>query len=73
MPFPRQKSPYLKRLSPGADYDVGVHAVEVDPPKDVEPVEWILLTSLPVDSFDDAWRIWGITRRGGSSKNVTKR
>ena len=30
---------------------------EIDPPKDVERVEWILLTSLPVASFNDAWRI----------------
>ena len=34
-----------------------VHVVEVDPPQGVEPVEWILLTSLPVENFEDAWRI----------------
>jgi hypothetical protein len=59
MPFPKQKSPYLKRLSPVPIAMWMVHAVEVDAPKDVEPVEWILLTSLPVTSFDDAWRISG--------------
>jgi hypothetical protein len=57
MPFPKQKSPYLKRLSPAPIAMWVVHAVEVNPPKDVEPVEWILLTSLPVLRFDDAWRI----------------
>ena len=36
-----------------------VHAVEVDAPKDAERVEWILLTSLPVKSFEDAWRVLG--------------
>jgi hypothetical protein len=36
-----------------------VYAQEVDAPKDVEPVQWILLTSLPVESFNDAWRILG--------------
>jgi hypothetical protein len=57
MPFPKQKSPYLKGLPPLPIAMWAVHAVEVDPPKDVEQVEWILLTSLPVAGFDDAWRI----------------
>lgn len=57
MPFPAQKSPYLKRFSTEAIAMAVVHAVEVDPPKGVEAVEWILLTSLPVRSFADAWRI----------------
>ena len=57
MPFPKQKSPYLKGLSPAPIAMWAVHAVEVDPPKDVEQVEWVLLTSLPVAGFDDAWRI----------------
>jgi len=34
-----------------------IHAVEVDAPKDVEPIEWILLTSLPVTRFEEAWQI----------------
>ena len=34
-----------------------VHAVEVNPPAGVEPIEWILFTSMPVESFADAWRI----------------
>ena len=59
IPFPKQKSPYLKGLPPVPIVMWAVHAVEVDPPKDVEQVEWILLTSLPVASFDDAWRILG--------------
>lgn len=59
MPFPRHKSPYLKRL-PAVPIPMGVvHAVEVNPPAGVEPVEWILLVSLPVESFDDAWRVLG--------------
>ena len=57
MPFPKQKSPYLKGLSAAPIAMWAVHAVEVDPPKDVEQVEWILLTSLPVAGFGDAWRI----------------
>lgn len=57
IPFPKQKSPYLKSLSPEPITMWVVHAVEVAPPKDMEQVEWVLLTSLPVASFDDAWRI----------------
>ena len=36
-----------------------VHAVEVNPPQGVEAIEWILLTSMPVENFEDAWRIMG--------------
>jgi hypothetical protein len=57
VPLPSQKSPYVKRLSPAPIAMWVVYAVEVDVPKGVEPIEWILLTSLPVESFDDAWRI----------------
>jgi hypothetical protein len=40
--------------------DVEVHAVlvtERDPPPGVEPVEWLLLTDLPIDTDDDVLRI----------------
>ena len=57
VPFPAQRSPYLKSLPPLPIEMSVVHVVEVDPPKGEEPVEWILLTSLPVESFEDAWRI----------------
>jgi Transposase Tn5 dimerisation domain len=33
--------------------------VEVNPPKDVEPIRWILLTSLPVTTFEEAWTVIG--------------
>ena len=36
-----------------------VHVKEVDAPKGIEPLEWILLTSLPVESFEDAWLVIG--------------
>jgi hypothetical protein len=57
IPFPKQKSPYLKGLPNEPIAMWVVHAVEVDPPANVEPVEWILLTSLPVDDFNAAWEI----------------
>lgn len=34
-----------------------VHAVEVDPPAGVEPVEWMLLTNLPVENIGDALEV----------------
>ncbi len=37
--------------------DIDMHAVyvlETNPPEGVEPVEWMLLTSLPIHSFDEA-------------------
>lgn len=57
VPFPAQRSPYLKSLSPLPIEMSVVHVVELDPPKGEEPVEWILLTSLPVESFEEGWRI----------------
>lgn len=32
-------------------------AREINPPKGVKPLRWVLLTSEQVDSFDDAWRV----------------
>jgi hypothetical protein len=57
MPFPKQKSPYLKGLPPEPIAMWVVQAVEIDPPKGAERVEWVLLTSLPLADFEDAWRI----------------
>lgn len=36
-----------------------VEVREVDPPKGVEPLRWILFTSHAVESFADAWRVIG--------------
>jgi len=36
-----------------------VRAVEAEPPEGEEPVEWILLTNLPVENFQDALRVLG--------------
>ena len=59
MPVPRERSPYVRRLSPAPITMWVVYAVEVDAPQDVEPVEWILLTSLLVEKFEDAWLVLG--------------
>lgn len=37
-----------------------IHVVvvqEVDAPKGVKPIYWVLLTSLPVETFEDAWQV----------------
>lgn len=30
---------------------------ETDAPKGIKPIRWVLLTSLPVDTFEDAWQV----------------
>lgn len=59
VPPPVHKSPYVKRINPSAIEMVVVHVREVGAPAGVEPVEWILLTSLVVKDFEDAWVIIG--------------
>lgn len=36
---------------------------EVEPPVGVKPLEWMLLTSLPIDSVECAWKIVGYYRQ----------
>lgn len=57
MPIPRHRSAYVKRLDPAPIAMNVVWVREVAPPKGVTPIEWILYTSLPVASFDDAWAV----------------
>ena len=59
VPPPAHQSPYVKRinLSPLDMWVVQVR--EVDAPRGVEPIEWILLTSLVVADFEDAWTVVG--------------
>jgi hypothetical protein len=40
-----------------------VRVWELDPPEGVEPLEWVLLTSLPVQSLEQAWERVGWYRR----------
>lgn len=57
MPAPRHKSPYVEALNPQPIEMYVVWVREVNPPKGVEPIEWVLYTSLPVHTFEDAWLI----------------
>lgn len=56
-PKPQHCSPWLR----GCDIsELTMNVVivqESNPPAGVTPVYWVLLTSLPVQSFDDAWQV----------------
>jgi hypothetical protein len=57
VPPPKQKSPYVKRVCQKPIQMWVVWVREVDAPKGVEAIEWILLTSLLTASFNDAWQV----------------
>jgi hypothetical protein len=57
VPVPRHKSPYVKALQPQPIRMAVVWVREVGAPRGVEPIEWVLYTSLPVETFEDAWKI----------------
>lgn len=57
MPAPRQRSPWLRELGIAL---IGMNVVEVrevGSPRGVEPLHWVLLTSLPVPDFNAAWTV----------------
>ena len=57
MPVPRHTSAYVKALKPEPLAMWVVWVREVDATRGVKPIEWVLYTSLPVTTFDDAWQI----------------
>jgi hypothetical protein len=57
LPVPRHKSPYVKALDPGSIPMAVVWVREVNAPRGVKPIEWVLYTSLPVTTFEDAWQV----------------
>jgi hypothetical protein len=57
MPVPHHRSPQVRELAPQPIAMNVVYVVEVDPPAGVEPICWVLLTSLPVDTFEQAWTV----------------
>lgn len=59
VPPPAHRSPYVRRINPGPIEMHVVQVVEVDAPAGVEPIEWLLLTSLVVEDFEDAWVVIG--------------
>ena len=59
MPRPHHISPWVKSLNQSPIAMNVVEVVEVDAPKGVTPIRWVLLTSLPAKTFDDAWTVIG--------------
>ena len=56
-PLPSQYSKWVKACGI-TELTMNVVIVEeVNPPKGVTPIRWVLLTSLPVESFDDVWQV----------------
>lgn len=55
MPAPAQQSPYVKASGNSSIAMQVVEVREVDAPPGVEPIAWVLYTSLPVTTFDEAW------------------
>jgi hypothetical protein len=48
-------SPYVKRSGIREIPMRVVEVREIEPPKDVDALQWVLMTSEEVDTFDDAW------------------
>lgn len=59
MPPPKHISPALKKAKPSPIPMYVVYVREVDAPKGVESIEWILYTSLPVRNLEEAMVIVG--------------
>lgn len=57
MPRPQHVSPWVRKLEQAPIEMNVIEVVEVNAPKDATPIRWVLLTSLPVTSFADAWEI----------------
>ncbi len=59
IPRPHQVSPWVRSLNqPPIAMNV-IEVVEVNAPKGVTPIRWVLFTSLPVETFEDAWMVIG--------------
>ena len=54
---PKRCTPYLKQIDFQRLSQWVVEAREVNPPRGVQPLHWVLYTSEPVDGFEEAWRI----------------
>lgn len=57
MPAPRQRSPWLREVGITLMSMNVVEVREVNAPAGVEPLRWVLLTSLPVTTFEEAWQV----------------
>lgn len=57
LPMPIHRSQWVKQCGI-QELETNVVVVEeIRAPKGVTPIRWVLLTSLPVETFDDAWQV----------------
>ena len=57
VPRPQHVSAWARKLKqPPITMNV-IEVVEVNPPEGIKPIRWILLTSLPVRTFEEAWLV----------------
>lgn len=59
LPQPRYCSKQIKESSIDGFSLKMVVAREIDPPEGTDPIEWVLLTTLPVESFEEALEVIG--------------
>ena len=59
IPRPKQVSPWVRSLNQSPIAMNVIEVAEVNAPKGVTPIRWVLFTSLPVATFDDAWTVIG--------------
>lgn len=59
IPRPQHVSPWVKKLEQGPIAMNVIEVIEENAPKGVAPIRWVLLTSLPVVTFDAAYTIIG--------------
>lgn len=59
IPRPRHVSPWVRSLNQSPIAMSVVEVVEINAPKGVAPIRWVLFTSLPIATFDEAWTVIG--------------
>ena len=59
VPTPVHRSEYVKSSGRTTIAMWVVEVCEVDAPWNCEPIRWVLYTSLPVETFNDAWQVIG--------------
>ena len=59
IPRPRHVSPWVRARHQAPIAMNVIEVVEVDAPQGVTPIRWVLFTSLPVMTFEDAWTVIG--------------
>lgn len=57
VPLPRHQSPSMKALNPEPVRMSIVWVREAGAPRGVQPIEWVLYTSLPAKTFEESWKI----------------